>query len=397
MISKILKISLISLLILFIPFITCKKKTPTTPETENLTHPVIWTNVFEMSFTASEIGPNPSSQVLQVKNTGAGTLNYTISDDADWLSVEPTSGSSTGNIVEHTVSVNKTGLAAKDEAYKATITVTSAEACNSPQKVSVSLKVTKEPPPKIWVSPKNLDFNAEEGGSNPGSKNINIKNSGKGTLNYTITVDVPWMDVNPKSGTSKGEINTHRVRVNISGLNEGSYNGIITITDPNATNSPQTVNVDLEISKKGPTPPPCPEYDKISIYCSPDSGGTGTIVTIPVRIECNSNEIKAFGLDFTYDTTMFEYQGVERGSLTGGWASVDGNETSPGTVKIGGFAGGASPIPKESKGSIVEVKLKVTCNGCSDGQQSQICISNYTDDISGMKPSNACTSFTYRK
>jgi len=279
--KKLIPLTLIFPFILFISNISCKK-TPTTPDLEDLTQPVIWTNVSDMSFTATEGGPNPSSQTLQIKNSEVGTLNYTISGDAGWLSVYPTSGSSTGNVNEHTVSVD------------------------------------------------------------------------------------------------------------ISGLSEGNYSGKITITDPNASNSPQTVGVTLEIS--GPL-----TDNEILISPEPSSGGTGTIVTVPVTINGNIQEIKAFGLELTYDTTMFEYQSVSAGDITGDWASVDGNEVSSGTVRIGGFAGSGDSITQGGVGSIVKVTLIVTCSGCNDGKQSQICIQNYTDDITGMTLEPTYTTFTYKK
>jgi len=281
MASKIVRSSLIFFFIFLISNINCKK-TPTTPEFEDITRPRIWVNVSDMSFSATQGGASPSSQTLQVKNSGIGTLNYTISCDIDFVSVSPASGSSTDNVVEHTVSVD------------------------------------------------------------------------------------------------------------IRGVSEGNYNGNISISDPSAGNSPYTVSVTVEISS--------PLTDnEISISCEPRSGETGTTVTIPVAINGNINEIRAFGLELTYDTTMFEYQTVSKGDLTADWGVVDGNEISSGTVIIGVLAAQANPISEGGVGSIVKVTLKVTGSGCINGQQSQICIQNYTDDIVGMTPQPCCAIFTYRK
>jgi len=101
--------------------------------------PEIWHSPSSMSFAATEGGSNPSSQTLQVKNSGGGTLSYSITDDAEWLSVSPTSGSSTGGTNDHTVSVDISGMSAKT--YNATITITASGASNSPQTVSVSLTI----------------------------------------------------------------------------------------------------------------------------------------------------------------------------------------------------------------------------------------------------------------
>jgi len=102
-------------------------------------------------------------------------------------------------------------------------------------------------------------------------------------------------------------------------------------------------------------------------------------------------------LGLTFDSSIFEFQSVSKGSLTGDWAAVDGNKIQAGTVKVEGFAGSGSTISAGSSGTIAIVKLKVICTSCSNGQQSQLSINNYTDDISGMSPEPATTKFTYTK
>jgi len=240
------------LLVLALSFVSCKK-TPTSPDINSLTLPVIWINTFEASFTASETGSNPSSQILKIKNSGPGTLNYTISYNADWLTITPAKGTSSGQIVEHTISVDKSGLAGRNKKYSATITVTSPNAYNNPQKVKAKLKLEKEPPPKIGVIPESLSFSAKEGSTNLSSKTITVKNEGQSTLNYTINDDAPWLSVKPKSGScDQGTAKSHTVSADISGLSQGTYNGTITISDPKASNSPQRVNVTLNISQQLP-------------------------------------------------------------------------------------------------------------------------------------------------
>jgi hypothetical protein len=244
-------IFILSIVTLLFSLTNCKQQS-TTPDVNDLTRPVIWLNLFNVSFAASEAGPNPSSQILQIKNSGQQSLDYTLSADADWVSFSPDAGTSTGQINDHTISINKAGLEAQDQEYTAKITITSSQAYNNPQAVSVNLKLSEEPPPEIWVSTKNLTFSAQEGGANPPSQTIKIKNSGEGTLRYDISTDASWLEVNPFSGNSKTQEKSHSVVVDIAGLNEGTYEGTITITDSNATNSPQNVSVNLDITKELP-------------------------------------------------------------------------------------------------------------------------------------------------
>lgn len=461
------------------------------------THPVIWVSGFELFFSASVKGPNPSPQILKIKNAGVETLNYTISDNADWLAVSPTSGSSNGQANDHLITVDKVGLTAQEQAYEAKIVISSSEACNSPQEVKVFLRITTEPPPEISVSPRELTFVASTGGANPAAQTIRIRNSGQQTLNYAIVDDADWLDVSPKSGTSTGNENPHTVSVNISGLAAGTYTGTITVTDPNAVNNPQTVGVTLQVGAAlpptiamdpqslnfearvgGQNPNPqtlkirnagqgtlnysladdaawlnvspssgtstgqevahivsvdisglskgtyraaitisspgaanspqtvnvtlvvseIPTNNEIAISCSPTSGQTGAAIDFPITILGNTSEIKAFGLEVTFDATMFELVSVSKGTLTGNWAQVTGNLVSVGKVRIGAWAGDpAVAVRVGSSGSIALLRLRVTCSGCSDGKQSQTCMSSFTDDIVGMRPAPGCTTFTYRK
>ncbi|MHC4501364.1 MAG: LamG-like jellyroll fold domain-containing protein, partial [Planctomycetota bacterium] len=102
-------------------------------------------------------------------------------------------------------------------------------------------------PPLIDVWPETLVFYANEGGSNPASQTISISNIGVGILNYRITEDCPWLEVDPNSGTSAGETDEVTVSVDISGLVWGEYSCELIISDPNAENSPRTVDVNLVV------------------------------------------------------------------------------------------------------------------------------------------------------
>lgn len=135
----------------------------------------------------------------------------------------------------------------------------------------------------------------------------------------------------------------------------------------------------------------------IEVSCDPNSAGADVVITVPVSIRGNAAEVRVFGLDASFDAKMLQFQGVSSGSLTGDWAAVDGNETSPGELKVGGFVGGGTAIPKNSNGTLADLKFKVTGQSYSDGKQIQICIRQYTDDIAAFTPQPACTTFTLKK
>jgi hypothetical protein len=208
------------------------------------TSPTIGVSPASLS-TSTYTGSSPSSQTFTVQNTGAGTLNYSISDNQTWLSVSPASGTSTGPANTHTVTYATTGLAAGT--YNATITITDANATNNPQTVTVTLTVNARP--TISRSPASFARSIFTG-TNASSDTFTVQNTGGNTLSYSISDDQTWLSVSPASGTSTGVANTHTITYATSGLAAGSYSATITITDPNASNNPQTIPVSLTVANR---------------------------------------------------------------------------------------------------------------------------------------------------
>jgi hypothetical protein len=101
--------------------------------------------------------------------------------------------------------------------------------------------------PRIAVSPSQFEFVAGQGGPNPNSQALSIRNCGAGLLEWQVSESCSWLVAEPNNGTSTGEIDEMTLSVDISGLAVGKYNGRLTISDPNAVNSPRTVRVTLYI------------------------------------------------------------------------------------------------------------------------------------------------------
>lgn len=207
-------------------------------------NPTIASEPPSFTFTATEGGLNPSSQTLGIWNSGGETLTWAVSDNATWLNLNPTSGSSRSETDNVTVSVDILGMAAGS--YNAIITISAPGATNTPQMVSVGLTIN--PAPTIGYSPSSFGFSATEAGANPPSQTLSIWNSKGGTLNWSVSHDADWLSLNPTNGTSAGEHDGVTVSVNISGMTPGSYNATITISAPGATNTPKTASVNLTIN-----------------------------------------------------------------------------------------------------------------------------------------------------
>ena len=155
----------------------------------------------------------------------------------------------------------------------------------------------------------------------------------------------------------------------------------------------------VNCKKQSTSPDPLPPSlaNEISLSCSPSSGGKGITVSVTISVKGNLEEMKAFGLELTFDPNVFKYQSTNAGSLTGSWASVDGNEVNAGNLVVGGFMGSGTPVAIKSQGSLAIVKFEVIYAGTDDGFTRQITIKNYIDGLTDMKPEPSSTTFTFKK
>ncbi len=100
--------------------------------------------------------------------------------------------------------------------------------------------ITCVEPASLYRTPSSLDF-----GSSTTHKTFQVRNSGGGTLSYSVSDNKSWLSVSPTSGSSTGEYDTIDVYVSRSGLSPDDYSGTITI-DP-SVGSNQTISVSMSV------------------------------------------------------------------------------------------------------------------------------------------------------
>ena len=93
-----------------------------------------------LTFIAQEGGTQTAPQTLNITNPGKGTLSWSASEAASWLTLSPTSGTTTTETDAITVTVNTIGLLTNT--YTAPITITANGASNTPQQVLATLAIT---------------------------------------------------------------------------------------------------------------------------------------------------------------------------------------------------------------------------------------------------------------
>lgn len=175
------------------------------------------TGTLFVSHNELDFGNEATKLSLDITNKGNAPLSWQISEDATWLSCNPTSGKTQpGEITSLVVTVDRTGMNRGN--YFQNIIVTSD---GGSAVINVKMAVQGI---TVSLSPEELDF-----GSITTSMQLSITNTGSGNVTYTIAPSNTWIQVSKTSGTfSKTEVVT--VSVNRNDLSEGNHEGKLTLT-----------------------------------------------------------------------------------------------------------------------------------------------------------------------
>ncbi len=175
----------------------------------------------ELSVAALDFGSSDVAKTFTISNSGLGTLTWTLSDDADWLTANPSSGSNlTSEMNTITITANRAGLDAGS--YTAEITITDDDH-ELEGTVNVTMVVDA---PTLSVSIDDFDFGIEDT-----TTTFNIANLGAGTITWNIAVDMNWLAVTPISGsTTIGADDIITINVDRAMASPGMNGGMITVS-----------------------------------------------------------------------------------------------------------------------------------------------------------------------
>jgi uncharacterized protein (TIGR03437 family) len=109
----------------------------------------------------------------------------------------------------------------------------------------------------LTVSQSGVRFQLTAGTGVPPPQSIFVSNSGTGSLAFTATSNKTWLSITPATGSSTAAASAAiNVAVDPTGLAADNYYGLVNINAPGATNSPQLVEVVLNVLDPGVNVPP---------------------------------------------------------------------------------------------------------------------------------------------
>lgn len=192
-----------------------------------------------LTFLQAQGGNTPPAQTIAIASNGPSLIYSATANSAigSWLTVSPSAAATPGAI---TVAVNGAGLA--PGTYMGVVTVTSTGAANSPLNLPVTLTIGAQQ--TIAAAPSTVAFTYQLGAAAPSAQTVALSSTGTAVA-FVASSSATWLNATPASGTVPMALT---LAVNPTGLTAGTYNGMVTITAPGASNSPQTVAVSLTVT-----------------------------------------------------------------------------------------------------------------------------------------------------
>jgi uncharacterized protein (TIGR03437 family) len=173
-------------------------------------------------------GAVPAPQTIALSSTPAG-LSFSVSTNATWLSVSPSSGSIPAVLQ---AGVDPAGLTAGT--YEATIAISVPNAVPATTTVAVTLTVLPGAPATLAVDTQNVSFAATQG-SGGLTLLLHVSNTGGGSLSFTANASTTsggsWLAISPAAGTAtQSSPALLTVTATPGSLTPGTYSGTVTIS-----------------------------------------------------------------------------------------------------------------------------------------------------------------------
>ncbi len=182
-----------------------------------------------------DFGTTLTSLGFTISNTGQGDLEWDITENCSWMSVNPTSGTTTNESSSIVVTVSRSNL--DPGHYNESISIASN---GGNATIYVAMQV---PGPVLDVSTDYLNF-----GADLNQMNFIITNGGTGTLEFIIdddNISADWITVN----VSSGSVTTQEVPITVTivrtDLSFGNYDETIIITTTNTNSKVIDIHVDV--------------------------------------------------------------------------------------------------------------------------------------------------------
>ena len=222
--------------------------------------PTILLSETALTFVGIESGGIVPAQNFAVLNSGGGSMNWTatVGSPTPWLTLSSSTGTSIANSIPPAAQVNVDATGMLAGTYVGQIQVLASGATNTPQVVTVLLKVLPKgsPLPPV-VQPTSLIFVRQAGTSSPGSQTVLVSTAKPETASATASVAakspfaVTLLPANFSFSPSQPA--QFVVQPALGSLAPGQYSTTITIQSTDSSGASNQVVTVLFVVTAGPT------------------------------------------------------------------------------------------------------------------------------------------------
>jgi hypothetical protein len=216
----------------------------------------VFAQIPALSFTKPFNGADPLPQTITVASVGTGfnfsRTSQVFSGNSTWLSVSSYPYGCATCPTPNAITVTVTTLATlAPGTYTGQVVFTSQFGAVS-LTVPVTLTVTAAASPFFDTLPGQMGFSLQTSGSSPPAQNLQIRNGGTGTLNWTMSNSTSdggkWLNASATSGTAPSSVNISLVMANLpgGGNTAGTFIGQLVFQGPSNTD-PVTIPVSVVI------------------------------------------------------------------------------------------------------------------------------------------------------
>ena len=199
------------------------------------------------SLTATEGGGNASYQIVLTSQPMAAVTIHVISDTETSVSPTELTFTTSNWDAAQTVTVSVVDDDLVEGAHVGTIGHSATSSDPDYDGIWITHVTVNINDASLAISPAALSFTALEGSTQSDWQRLAIRNDGDGTITWTATASESWLVLNSQEGTTPTDIN---VAVEPSGLAIGEHTATITVTAPGAVNSPQNIEVTLNVQER---------------------------------------------------------------------------------------------------------------------------------------------------
>ena len=172
--------------------------------------------VLSLSTHVLEFGKENTTLSVDISNAGKGTLEWSISEDISWLTASPMSGTIKSDKESVVFTASRDGL--ENGSHTKSLVITSN---GGSETLVATLEVDVL---NLTVTPSELDFGTVES-----TLQLTLKNTGTGSVRYTVRSENSWCAPNKNNGTVS-DTDYLNIVVSRSDLAAGKYNTTVFIS-----------------------------------------------------------------------------------------------------------------------------------------------------------------------